>query len=133
MAAAAAAAATAPPGGDLAAPAAMAPPGGDPATPAEGERECPLCLLTLPVARFPRVSTCAHRSCESCLRQYLRIEISESRVDVACPECAERLHPNDMRAALADDRLTDKYERFMLRRTLVTHPDARWCPAPDCG
>ncbi|XP_035210248.1 E3 ubiquitin-protein ligase RNF19A-like isoform X1 [Stegodyphus dumicola] len=34
---------------------------------------------------------------------------------------------------LNDEILLGKYESFMLRRVLITEPDARWCPAPDCG
>lgn len=26
-----------------------------------------------------------------------------------------------------------KYEEFMVRRVLLTDPDSRWCPAPDCS
>ncbi len=73
------------------------------------------------------------RSCRECLRQYLRIEIMESRVNIACPECSERFHPNDISMILNDQTLMAKYEEFMLRRILVSEPDARWCPAPDCG
>lgn len=68
-----------------------------------------------------------------CLRQYLRIEISESRVNISCPECTERFNPHDIRLILSDDVLMEKYEEFMLRRWLVADPDCRWCPAPDCG
>ena len=95
--------------------------------------ECPLCLLRHTRDNFPDIMTCPHRSCADCLRQYLRIEISESRVNISCPECAERFNPNDIRAILADVSLSDKYEEFMLRRWLVADPDCRWCPAPDCG
>ncbi|XP_013390307.1 E3 ubiquitin-protein ligase RNF19A [Lingula anatina] len=95
--------------------------------------ECPLCLGEQPRENFPGISTCHHRSCRDCLRQYLRIEITESRVNIACPECSERYHPNDIRAILNDDSLMCKYEQFMLRRVLVMDSDARWCPAPDCS
>ena len=95
--------------------------------------ECPLCLMQQPTEQFPAVMTCHHRSCRDCLRQYLRIEITESRVNIACPQCAERYHPNDIRAILDDNALMEKYEQFMLRRILVADPDSRWCPAPDCG
>lgn len=77
--------------------------------------------------------TCSHRSCADCLRQYLRIEISESRVNICCPECAERFNPHDIQMILGDRALMEKYEEFMLRRWLVSEPDCRWCPAPDCG
>ncbi|XP_064482458.1 E3 ubiquitin-protein ligase RNF19A-like [Ornithodoros turicata] len=98
-----------------------------------GRLECPLCLLELPTECFPQLSSCSHRACCDCLRQYLRIEISESRVNISCPECTEAIHPNDIRALLQDEVMTCKYETFMLRRVLVTEADARWCPAPDCG
>ena len=94
--------------------------------------DCPLCTLQQPKANFPHIMTCQHRSCRDCLRQYLKIEITESRVSIACPECSEKLHPNDIKAILDDDSLIRKYEEFMLRRVLVLDPDARWCPAPDC-
>ena len=96
-------------------------------------RECPLCLAQLTPDNFPVIHTCYHRSCRDCLKQYLKIEITESRINIACPECAERFHPNDIKSILEDDNLMDKYEVFMLRRVLVLDPDARWCPAPDCG
>ncbi|XP_005995438.1 E3 ubiquitin-protein ligase RNF19A isoform X2 [Latimeria chalumnae] len=95
--------------------------------------ECPLCLLRHSKDRFPEIMTCHHRSCVDCLRQYLRIEISESRVNISCPECSERFNPHDIRMILNDDVLMEKYEEFMLRRWLVADPDCRWCPAPDCG
>ncbi|KAM3597011.1 uncharacterized protein V6R79_024647 [Siganus canaliculatus] len=95
--------------------------------------ECPLCLLRHSRDRFPDIMTCHHRSCADCLRQYLRIEISESRVNICCPECSERFNPHDIQLILGDRALMEKYEEFMLRRWLVAEPDCRWCPAPDCG
>ncbi|XP_077990519.1 E3 ubiquitin-protein ligase RNF19A-like [Glandiceps talaboti] len=98
-----------------------------------GKLECPLCLMERPKDQFPDIMTCHHRSCQECLRQYLKIEITESRVNIACPECAEHFHPNDIRMVLNDETIYCKFEEFTLRRLLVTDPDARWCPAPDCG
>ncbi|XP_021939737.1 E3 ubiquitin-protein ligase RNF19B-like [Zootermopsis nevadensis] len=98
-----------------------------------GIAECPLCLAELPVEYFPRLSSCSHRSCYDCFQQYLRIEISESRVSIACPECSEPMHPNDIRMILNDKLQYEKYEDFMVRRVLAVDPDTRWCPAPDCS
>jgi len=99
--------------------------------------DCTLCALSQPRANFARVtSTCSHRACRDCLRHYLTIEIMESRVNVECPACPERLHPNDIQRILQGSDslgLIAKYEEFALRRLLVHDPDARWCPAPDCG
>ncbi|KAG2460491.1 RN19B ligase, partial [Polypterus senegalus] len=103
------------------------------ATCSEDMLECPLCLIRQPQEKVPEIMTCSHRSCLACLRQYLRIEITESRVNISCPECSERLNPHDIRLILDDPVLMDKYELFMLRRYLASDPDCRWCPAPDCG
>lgn len=94
--------------------------------------ECPLCLLSQPRCHFPRLSSCSHRTCIDCLRHYLRIEISESRVGIACPQCPEALEPLDVRAILDDQALLDRFEEYQLRRFLASDPDTRWCPAPDC-
>lgn len=98
-------------------------------------RECPLCYDELPSGIYPQLSlTCGHLSCAGCMVEYLKVEIGESRVDISCPECKERLHPADIHKLLAKDKsYASKYEEFMLRRVLVTDPDTRWCPAPDCG
>ncbi|XP_056439548.1 E3 ubiquitin-protein ligase RNF19B [Gadus chalcogrammus] len=95
--------------------------------------ECPLCLVRQPARQLPALHGCGHRSCLGCLRQYLRIEITESRVQLSCPECAERLVPRQVADILQDAALLEKYEEFLLRRCLASDPDCRWCPAPDCG
>ncbi|XP_076128974.1 E3 ubiquitin-protein ligase RNF19B isoform X2 [Alosa pseudoharengus] len=95
--------------------------------------ECPLCLLSQPRDHFPRLSSCPHRACADCLRQYLRIEISESRVGIACPQCPEALALPDVRAILDDSSLLERFEEYQLRRFLAADPDTRWCPAPDCS
>jgi len=103
---------------------------------AEGDEktlECPLCLTVKPWRLFPHISTCSHRSCLMCIKHYLRIEISEARTNICCPECVELFHPTDIQQILQDDRLMAKFEDFTLRRHLANEPDCRWCPAPDCG
>ncbi|XP_077365882.1 E3 ubiquitin-protein ligase RNF19B isoform X2 [Festucalex cinctus] len=104
-----------------------------PAAADEHLEECPLCLLSQPRRRFPRLLTCPHRTCTDCLRQYLRIEISESRVGIACPQCPEALAPLDVRTILDDPALLERFEEYHLRRFLAADPDTRWCPAPDCS
>lgn len=107
--------------------------GGAPSSGEANLLECPLCLVRQPADQLPELLGCSHRSCLCCLRQYLRIEITESRVQLSCPECAERLAPRQVADILDDAALLDKYEEFLLRRCLASDPDCRWCPAPDCG
>ncbi|KAF7268701.1 hypothetical protein GWI33_018205 [Rhynchophorus ferrugineus] len=95
--------------------------------------ECPLCFAELAPEDFFELNACNHRACISCFKQYLRVEITESRVCIACPECLEPMHPNEIRNILNNQMLFEKYEDFMVRRVLAVDPDTRWCPAPDCS
>lgn len=56
--------------------------------------ECPLCFAELTAEEFWELAGCGHRACVPCLQQYLRVEITESRVCISCPECSEPMHPN---------------------------------------
>lgn len=95
--------------------------------------ECPLCLAELSPDEFCELQTCKHRACVPCFQQYLRVEITESRVAISCPQCSEPMHPNEIRNVLDNSILFKKYEDFMVRRVLSGDPDTRWCPAPDCS
>lgn len=58
-----------------------------------GLRECLLCLQDVPRDQFPKLCTCSHSACLTCLKQYLAMEISESRINITCPKCTELMHP----------------------------------------
>ncbi|KAG5891157.1 hypothetical protein JTB14_000545 [Gonioctena quinquepunctata] len=95
--------------------------------------ECPLCFAELTPEDFCELEACGHRACICCFQHYLRVEITESRICIACPECLEPMHPNEIRSILDNPALFEKYEDFMVRRVLAVDPDTRWCPAPDCS
>ncbi|XP_019765826.2 E3 ubiquitin-protein ligase RNF19B isoform X2 [Dendroctonus ponderosae] len=95
--------------------------------------ECPLCLAELTPDDFCELNACGHRACITCFQHYLRVEITESRVCISCPECLEPMHPNEIKSILSNPALFEKYEDFMVRRVLAVDPDTRWCPAPDCS
>ena len=99
----------------------------------ENQLNCNVCFNWRHSSMFPLLLTCEHRTCIDCLRQYLTIAVKECRVMVSCPECSEVFHPSDVKTIFDDDALYNKYEEFTLRRALVSIPDIRWCPAPDCG
>lgn len=135
----------------------------------EDELTCQLCYLKFAKNNLQNpsdnymyvIQTCDHSFCTDCLRQYLKYQITESRVSIPCPECNEKMHPSDIykllrlhvnvtesassspksTASLIKEtdqnedewiQLISKYEEFMVRRVLVSIPDTRWCPAPDC-
>uniref|UniRef100_A0A182MC76 RBR-type E3 ubiquitin transferase n=1 Tax=Anopheles culicifacies TaxID=139723 RepID=A0A182MC76_9DIPT len=96
--------------------------------------ECPLCYDVLPSSdEYYPLLNCKHYACRACLENYLTIQISESRTDISCPQCSDSMHPTDIQALLkAFPTAITKYEDFMVRRVLLSDPDSRWCPGPDC-
>lgn len=96
--------------------------------------ECPLCYHNVTLEEFYTLLACSHVACRNCLERYLVIEILESRTDIDCPQCSDSMHPSDIQALLQNHQeVIKKYEDFMVRRVLLTDPDSRWCPAPDCS
>lgn len=96
-------------------------------------QECPLCYSTETAQGFYNMLNCKHYACRTCLESYLTIEIFESRTEIACPQCTDAMHPSDIETLLrTSPTVMKKYEDFMVRRVLLSDPDSRWCPAPDC-
>ncbi|XP_055325034.1 E3 ubiquitin-protein ligase RNF19B-like [Sitodiplosis mosellana] len=97
-------------------------------------QECPLCYSPEPSQGFYTMLNCKHYACRSCLESYLTIEIFESRTEIACTQCSDAMHPSDIETLLrTSPTIMKKYEDFMVRRVLLSDPDSRWCPAPDCS
>jgi hypothetical protein len=97
---------------------------------------CLLCYHDYSLEQFEHLTLCSHSYCQTCLRSYLKLEITEGRVTLNCPQsdCPERFHPSDISRILQHQPdLIGKYEQFMVRRVLQSIADTRWCPAPDCG
>jgi hypothetical protein len=97
---------------------------------------CVLCCQEYPLEQFERLTPCSHSYCRTCLKSYLKLEITEGRVTLNCPQkdCPERIHPSDISRILQKHpEIISKYEQFMVRRVLQSITDTRWCPAPDCG
>eukprot|EP00117_Sycon_ciliatum_P023200 scpid95740/ scgid19790/ E3 ubiquitin-protein ligase RNF19B; IBR domain-containing protein 3; Natural killer lytic-associated molecule; RING finger protein 19B len=101
------------------------------------ERTCPVCYELLAAEEFPTMTlACAHRTCRSCIEMYFKQEIMESRTGLKCPQCENEYAAHDITRILSQSEspeLVDRYLEFTLRRSLVSVPDMRWCPAPDCG
>ena len=97
---------------------------------------CLLCCHDYSPDQFEHLRLCSHSYCRTCLKSYLKLEITEGRVTLNCPQsdCPERIHPSDINRILENQpELIAKYEQFMVRRVLQSITDTRWCPAPDCG
>lgn len=55
--------------------------------------ECCLCCHQKSFEDVVSLILCNHYACRECLESYLVIEITESRIDIACPLCPISIHP----------------------------------------
>ena len=95
---------------------------------------CGICLETVDEQDFYSLQ-CGHSFCFECLQDYLRLEITEGRVDkLVCPElkCTCEFTMSVLRSLLTADILA-KYHRFQRNWKVITNPCALWCPSPDCN
>ncbi|XP_030379942.1 E3 ubiquitin-protein ligase RNF19A-like [Scaptodrosophila lebanonensis] len=94
----------------------------------KNELLCNICFINeCSEIAFFQLVICGHKFCVECLIKYIGHEIT-------CPQCSCEIHPNDIELILHDlIDIKSKYQDFMIRRYLVSDPDSRWCPAPDCN
>uniref|UniRef100_A0A8C3RHD3 RBR-type E3 ubiquitin transferase n=1 Tax=Cyanoderma ruficeps TaxID=181631 RepID=A0A8C3RHD3_9PASS len=94
----------------------------------EALEECPLCLLPQPPEAFPSLASCSHRSCWTCMEQYLRLAVRESRVPVSCPHCPAALQPADVHRLLPEPLHLPSPHSY----AVFAHGCAE-CPRLTCG
>ncbi|KAG9085289.1 hypothetical protein FS749_004561 [Ceratobasidium sp. UAMH 11750] len=103
--------------------------------------KCAICYELMPSppggCKTP-TKRCTHNPvvCPECLERYVVSRISESGfTDFVCPTsmCTEGLEYEDVRAAIQDQAVLERYEYLLLRRYLQNMPNFVWCKNPECS
>ena len=93
---------------------------------------CPICFTSnIPGREMIRLYKCHHAYCRSCLCDYARLHINTGSVEwLLCPDshCSMGLLPLEVKLAVDNDALYEKYERLSLQKTLEQMQDIVWCP-----
>lgn len=109
--------------------------------PAPDEKDCAICIETLPLAFFPllRVSSlCDHApsACLVCLRTHIRTTVTSKAwrgADVVtCPECNSAMDYNEVQRH-ADRDIFAKYDSRILSDATARSSDYFNCPGAGCG
>lgn len=93
---------------------------------------CPICYLEK--SNSITVQSCLHLFCESCIREYITIKISDLKVsEIHCPfgDCRLKIE-RTLIVALLDELWVSKYDQFLHREELISNPYIKFCPKPDC-
>ncbi|EGT35817.1 hypothetical protein CAEBREN_23659 [Caenorhabditis brenneri] len=97
-------------------------------------QECGICCEMFMPEYFRNLQNCNHAYCKFCTKRHITYSVLDNRVEVPCPGCGVDMHPDDVKNYCnGNPSFIAKYEQFSIRAALVKIPDARWCPAPDCG
>ena len=93
---------------------------------------CLICTESIPGRDCIRLHHCGHFYCRPCLNDYVQMTLNDGRFGerLHCPDnqCKQALLPTEVRHALQNDQLYDRYERITLQNTLASMNDITWCP-----
>ena len=91
---------------------------------------CPICYEQCDLVVF----TCKHAFCQFCIATHIQIHISGGNaLRIECLQCSLLLNRNFVVSCIKDVQLIDKYDKFLLKNLIETHPLYSWCPGPDCS
>ena len=99
--------------------------------------ECGLCYEEIyKKDKIKNTLPCGHLFCNHCWFNYLKVLISESKVDnIKCMshECYDYISEEFIIKHISEDnKLLDKYKRFKKRVEIFKDKNKKLCPNPDC-
>ncbi|XP_031788697.1 potential E3 ubiquitin-protein ligase ariadne-2 isoform X1 [Nasonia vitripennis] len=95
---------------------------------------CLVCLSSLPTDRFSNLS-CGHSFCKECWGTHFETQISQGiSTGISCManDC-NILAPEDfVLSILTKPIMRERYQQFVFRDYVKSHPQLRFCPGPNC-
>eukprot|EP00741_Cyanophora_paradoxa_P011402 tig00020556_g11013.t1 len=96
----------------------------------DGDPICGVCFDSEVSIRNP----CGHGFCDACWKQFLTIKIDEGEKAITCAafKCKARVPDSTIEKAV-EPSTYQKYKSFLARSFVDDNPNAKWCPAANCG
>lgn len=97
--------------------------------------DCSVCFMSWLGSECVQLPECGHIFCQTCLREFCKIQITEGSVrDLTCPQadCKATPTPAQVRM-LVGEELFGRYDRLLLQSTLDRMSDVTYCPRSSCG
>ena len=90
---------------------------------------CPICYEKSDLVKL----RCLHAFCQSCICIHLKTNITDGNaLKIECLDCNVLLERDFVVGSIKEVQLIDKYDKFLLRNLVETHPLYTCCPGPDC-
>ena len=103
--------------------------------PTSGDILCPVCFCDYPANEFVHLPDCGHGLCSYCYTGYLTSKVGDG-VECALTTCPERgcnmIVPERLFEELLDQRLYQRYKKFLINSFVDLSKTAKWCPGRDC-
>ena len=109
------------------------------APPGDGQKSngkifCLICLSDYPDSGMAALD-CGHKFCTECWQAHIDVAVQggPSCTELACPaaQCTARV-PESMIKALGAEKVSKRWNSFMIRSFVDQNRSARWCPRPGC-
>ncbi|VDO01293.1 unnamed protein product [Rodentolepis nana] len=99
-----------------------------------GTYECGICTDELSGSDCARIRACGEVFCKQCLAKSIEedVESGKNAGSPGCPGCDKLIHSVEIRQ-LVSPELYERYETFLLNRTLSGMENVVECPAEGCG
>eukprot|EP00210_Caulerpa_lentillifera_P000153 g148.t1 len=90
---------------------------------------CPVCMNEDLGSKFVLFQECGDYFCKQCFSQYCSLKIKDGDVDFACPGpgCKTPVLPAMLKQYISSTEF-DRWENLLLKRTLETMEDIKYCP-----
>ncbi|XP_046425435.1 potential E3 ubiquitin-protein ligase ariadne-2 [Neodiprion virginianus] len=95
---------------------------------------CLVCVNTLSLERFAAL-TCGHTFCKDCWCMHFEVQIIQGiSTGIGCmAQDCEVLVPEDFVLSLLTKlTMRERYQQFVFRDYVKSHPQLRFCPGPNC-
>ncbi|VVC87523.1 unnamed protein product [Leptidea sinapis] len=95
---------------------------------------CAVCATANSTQKYSAL-TCGHYFCNECWAMHFEVQIMQgvsNTIQCMAQEC-EVIAPEDfVLSHVAKPTLRDRYQQFMFKDHLKSHPQLRFCPGPNC-
>uniref|UniRef100_A0A3P9K9P6 RBR-type E3 ubiquitin transferase n=1 Tax=Oryzias latipes TaxID=8090 RepID=A0A3P9K9P6_ORYLA len=97
--------------------------------------DCGICFMALLGSDCVQIHGCGHVFCQTCLREFCKVQITEGNVQgVTCPQAGCPAAPTPAQVkTLVGEELFSHYDRLLLQFTLDRMSDVIYCPRPSCS
>eukprot|EP01128_Nolandella_sp_AFSM9_P006704 TRINITY_DN350_c0_g4_i1.p1 TRINITY_DN350_c0_g4~~TRINITY_DN350_c0_g4_i1.p1 ORF type:complete len:601 (-),score=133.46 TRINITY_DN350_c0_g4_i1:125-1927(-) len=100
-----------------------------------GIEECLICCEYVGPSEACALS-CGHRFCNDCWDTYLTMKITAAdvlRIDCPGHQCSVTTPDEVIHDLVSDEKVYQKYLRFVTKSFVEDNVNVSWCPAPGCG